>query len=304
MPNDVTLAVIGGSGLGEALLGRADTDAKPTTHQPGTPFGAPSGPITETRWNGTRVLLLQRHGPGHRYAPADVPYRANLFALKQLGATHVLASGATGSLREDIHPGQIVLPDQIIDKTTKRPATFYDHAAVHVELAEPMCPVMHDWLKTAADQLAARDGIRVATAGTYICMEGPSFSTRAESEMHRQWGGDLIGMTAMPEARLAREAELAYALIALPTDYDCWRPRDDDQADSVGVLQEVIANLKTASQRGLDLIALALDHLAVLQATPSPAHDALKFAIWTDKAAIPDAEVARLAPLWGRYFQA
>ncbi|MEM1213574.1 MAG: MTAP family purine nucleoside phosphorylase, partial [Planctomycetota bacterium] len=246
---------------------------------------------------GTRVLLLQRHGPGHTLNPSAVPYRANLFALKALGATHVLASGATGSLREHLHPGQLVLVDQFIDKTSKRANTFYEHAAVHAEFAEPCCPVMRRWLLAAAGRMP---DLTVHTAGTYVCMEGPSFSTKAESEMHRQWGGDLIGMTAMPEARLAREAELAYALIAMPTDYDCWKPHAPG-SDPMGLLQEIIGNLQTASANNLALIKEALSDTTMLQ-EPSPAHDALALGIWSDKSQLDPAEIARLAPLWGRHF--
>src|SRR5262249_7449393 len=154
--------------------------------------------------------------------PAAVPARANIFALKMLGCTHLVASGATGSLRERIRPGDLVICDQAIDKTDGRPRTFYEHAAVHVEFAEPFCPVMRDWLLSEARTLA---NIGVQDGGCYVCIEGPAFPTRAESLMHRRWGGDVVGMTMLPEARLAREAEMAYALIALPTDDDCWRPR-------------------------------------------------------------------------------
>ncbi|MEM6391986.1 MAG: MTAP family purine nucleoside phosphorylase [Planctomycetota bacterium] len=293
-----TLAIIGGSGLADALTRDLDDDqANATTHTPDTPFGPPSSPITETTWSGTRVLILKRHGPGHTLNPSAVPYRANLFALKALGATHVLASGATGSLREHLQPGQLVLADQFIDKTTKRDNTFYENAAVHAEFSEPCCPVMRRWLGAAADRMP---DLTVHRSGTYVCMEGPTFSTKAESEMHRQWGGDLIGMTAMPEARLAREAELAYALIAMPTDYDCWKPHPPD-TNPMGLLQEIIGNLQTASANNLALIKEALSDTTLLQ-EPSPAHDALALGIWSDKSQLDPEEIARLAPLWGRHF--
>jgi len=290
---DIRIGIIGGSGLGDALGVQKGQEVKPAT-----PFGLPSSPITLTQWAGQDIAILQRHGIGHVLPPSSVPYRANIYALKALGVTHVIASGATGSLRERIAPGDLAIVDQVIDKTCKRPNTFYDKAAVHVELAEPFCPVMRQWLLQAAKRL---EGVTVHETGTYVCMEGPAFSTRAESHMHRAWGGDLIGMTAMPEAKLAREAELAYALIALPTDYDCWRPHDGGVA-AQDLLSEIIGNLKKASAAGVQLIKAALSDVSILQQTPSPAHDALKLAIWSDKSKIDPAEIERLAVLWGRYF--
>lgn len=294
-PTPPRIAIIGGSGLGEALGTEQGTE-----HDLDTPFGKPSAPIREVNWHGTTVYILQRHGIGHVHNPTAVPYRANIFALKQLGTTHILASGATGSLREHIHPGELVLVDQIIDKTTKRDNTFYDHAAVHVELADPVCPVMRQWLLNAACRLSADTKLKLHETGTYICMEGPAFSTRAESEMHRAWGGDLIGMTAMPEAKLAREAEIAYALIAMPTDYDCWKPHDP-HTPPVALLEEIIGNLKKATAANITLMKEALRDTSEL-AEPSPAHSALKLGIWSDKSRISGSEVERLATLWGQYF--
>jgi 5'-methylthioadenosine phosphorylase len=293
MSNDhpLRIGIIGGSGLGEALGGE-----RGETVFPDTPFGKPSGPIVLTQWQGVDIALLQRHGPGHLLSPTHVPYRANIFALKLLGVTHIVASGATGSLREDIHPGDICLVDQVIDKTYNRANTFFEQAAVHVELAEPFCPVMRSWLGTAASSLREAT---VHPGATYVCMEGPAFSTRAESHMHRAWGGDLIGMTCMPEARLAREAEIAYALIGLPTDYDCWKPHAPEKPMQ-DLLSEIIGNLQHASRAGIDLIKAALGDVSAL-AKPSPAHSALKLGIWSDRSRIPREEVERLAPLWGKY---
>jgi len=306
----LTVGIIGGSGLGEALGGEA---ARGTTeHTPDTPFGRPSSPIVEVDWHGTRVLLLRRHGDGHVLNPSAIPYRANIFALKALGATHVLASGATGSLREHIEPGHLVIADQVIDRTHRRATTFYERAAVHCELAEPFCPVMRRWLLDAANREGMRvvgrsadgEGTVVHDGGTYVCMEGPQFSTRAESEMHRGWGGDLIGMTCMPEAKLAREAELAYALVAMPTDYDCWRPhpRNPDTPPQA-LLEEIIGNLQKATAANLALMKAALADVSTLKEHPSPAHDALRLAIWSDKSQIDPAEVDRLRPLWGRHVE-
>lgn len=317
----IRIGIIGGTGLGEALGAEQGELVEIDT-----PFGPPSAPLIQTRWHDVELVLLQRHGVGHRFNPSTVPYRANIFAMKTLGVTHLIASGATGSLVEHVQPGDLVLVDQIIDKTHKRPNTFYDDAAVHVEFAQPFCPVMRRWLLDAAktkwqvDEPAGSGDwddpshgmatrrqagqTRVHARGTYVCMEGPAFSTVAESRMHRAWGGTLIGMTAMPEARLAREAEIAYALIGLPTDYDCWRPPrqgKDGQDNHAHLLEEILANLKRAVAAGTDLIKLALQDLSPLQ-QPSPAHDALRLAIWSDKAAIPRDAVERLAVLWGRYF--
>src|SRR5687767_4165638 len=216
MSDGLTIGLIGGSGLGQSL---GATEG--VRHEIDTPFGRPSDAIVETEWGGVPVLVLSRHGPGHVLNPSQVPSRANIFALKKLGCTHIIASGACGSLRDEFKPRDLVIPDQVIDKTSKRPSTFFEKAAVHVELAEPFCPVLRRIILETAKGLGTDFAIH--DRGCYVCMEGPAFSTRAESLMHRLWGGDLIGMTAMPEAKLAREAEMSYALVSLVTDYDCWR---------------------------------------------------------------------------------
>ncbi|UCD74078.1 MAG: S-methyl-5'-thioadenosine phosphorylase [Phycisphaerales bacterium] len=294
----VRIGIIGGTGLADRLLVEMVATSIPEKDLD-TPFGKPSGPIVAGTFGGAPVAILQRHGEGHLLNPAHVPYRANVFALKKLGCTHIVASGATGSLREDIAPGDLVLCDQIIDRTRNREKTFYENAAVHVEFADPCCPVMRQWLMKAADSI---DGTRVHRAGTYVCMEGPAFSTRAESEMYRQWGADVVGMTALPEARLVREAEMAYALIALPTDYDCWRPRKEE-ASSNSLLEEIISNLNRATQASIALIKAALSDVSPLASQPSPAHDALKLAIWSDKSKIDPAQIERLRVLWRRHFE-
>ena len=294
----VVMGVIGGSGLGDALGGEAEGELLTVD----TPFGATSSPIVKTVWGATPVFLLQRHGPGHVLNPTAVPYRANLFALKKLGVTHVLASGAVGSLREHLHPGQLVVCDQLIDRTRHRAHTFYESAAVHVAFDEPFCPVMRRWLLAAA-QREGSDTV-VHERGTYVCMEGPAFSTRAESAMHRQMGGDVIGMTACPEAKLAREAELAYALVAMPTDYDCWKTREPGQSGLAGesLLEEIIGNLQRATAANLALMKAALAYVSLLEAEASPAHSALALGVWSDKSKIDRAEVERLGVLWGREF--
>jgi 5'-methylthioadenosine phosphorylase len=336
--NDLKIGLIGGTGLGQALA--AATEG--TRHEIDTPFGRPSDAIIETTWAGVPVLILSRHGPGHVINPTQIPTRANIYALKQLGCTHILASGAVGSLREEFKPRDLVVPDQVIDKTFKRANTFFERAAVHVEFAEPFCPVLRQLLLDAGKgsgfsgqgsenaNPAASDAPEPQTLnpepfsihdrGCYVCMEGPAFSTRAESLMHRLWGGDLIGMTAMPEAKLAREAEMSYALVALVTDYDCWRNKPSTtpagtEAPSASaeaalpnpheLLREIIANVQAATQNAVTLtkraVELAAQRRDVLMA--APAQRALELAIWSDKSRIDPDEVQRLKPLWVKYFE-
>jgi 5'-methylthioadenosine phosphorylase len=304
--SQIKVGIIGGSGLGQLL-----PSDKGRRHEIQTPFGSPSDAIVETDWEGLPLLLLSRHGPGHLIPPTAVPFRANLFALKQLGCTHIIASGACGSLRQEFKPRDLVIPDQIIDKTCSRAATFFEKAAVHVEFAEPFCPVLR---RILIEQGAATTSPAVHDRGCYVCMEGPAFSTRAESLMHRLWGGDLIGMTAMPEAKLAREAEIPYALVAIVTDYDSWKsqapagpgaaPAKTEPVEPAALLQEIIGNLQAASASAMELIGRALRQIA---ANPGPlltcpAREALKLAIWSDKSRIGREEIQRLSPLWGKYF--
>jgi 5'-methylthioadenosine phosphorylase len=291
---DQILAVIGGSGIGETFSARSDT----TQVEVDTPFGPHSRPILKTQIDGVTCLFLSRHGQGHIYNPSTVPYRANIFALKALGATQIIATGATGSLREDIAPGQLVICDQVIDRTVRRESTFFDDGIVaHVELSQPFCGRLSTELRTAGNGIDCK----IHDGGTYVCMEGPQFSTRAESMLHVSWGADLIGMTCMPEAKLAREAELCYALIALPTDYDCWRPHQPG-ADKKTLLNEIISNMKTASQAAVTLIDRAIKHLAQLGPTSCDCHDALQLAIWSDKSKVAPEAIQKLKPLVGRYF--
>jgi 5'-methylthioadenosine phosphorylase len=291
---EARLGIIGGTGLGEQLAGRSGVEEVCVD----TPFGAPSGPLRIGEWHGVPVVFLNRHGVGHTLSPSAVPYRANIFALKQLGVTHILASGAVGSLREEIAPQHLVVCDQVIDKTFRRAGTFFDEGlAVHVELADPFCPVLRGALLDSAGDIAAT----VHRAGTYVVMEGPQFSTRAESHMHRQWGGDVIGMTCMPEAKLAREAEIAYALVALATDYDCWRP-ETAHRDKQALLAEIIGNLQAATQHASALIDATIRKLSAASLPDSPAHVALELAIWSQKDRVAQRQIRRLAPLVGKYF--
>jgi len=309
--SDIKIGLIGGTGLGDLLRDLGEG----TRHDIDTPFGKTSQSIVQTQLEGLSVFVLGRHGVGHTLNPSAVPYRANIFALKQLGVTHILASGAVGSLRTEYKPRDLVIADQIIDKTFRRAGTFFENAAVHVEFSEPFCPALRQILveQGAAMKAEAADAATVPAVhghGCYVCMEGPAFSTRAESLMHRLWGGDLIGMTAMPEAKLAREAEVAYALVALVTDYDCWKPHAAPAGqtatvpDAQELLKEIIGNVQSASQNAMMLIRRVLKKIAAEpeKLKPSPAHKALELAIWTDKSKLSPEDIQRLAPLWGRYF--
>jgi 5'-methylthioadenosine phosphorylase len=288
----VVVGVIGGTGLGEALGALGQGEVRDVE----TPFGRPSAPITLTEVGGVKVALLSRHGDGHLLNPSQVPYRANIYALKTLGVTHILASGAVGSLREEVAPRHLVIPDQVIDKTFKRANTFFDDLAAHVEFAAPFCNNLRSVLVKSAVGLSTR----CHQGGTYVCMEGPQFSTRAESELHRGWGASLIGMTVMPEARLAREAEICYGLVALPTDYDCWRPHPAS-LDQAKLIEEILGNVKVATANALELIKRAIPQIPTLAEKPCPCQSALALAIWSDKARIPAATKKKLAPILGKY---
>ena len=294
--SDFMVGIIGGSGLGDALGAQTHGEE----HRISTPFGPTSGPIVTTQTDGVDIAFLSRHGEGHMIGPSWVPFRANIFALKMLGVTHVIASGATGSLRKNIHPGDLVIADQVIDKTFRRDGTFFDSGMVgHVEFAQPFCDGLRQVLLEVADGMKTD----VHDGGTYVCMEGPQFSTEAESNMHRQWGGDLIGMTCMPEAKLAREAEMCYALVALPTDYDCWRPHEPGM-DKGALLAEIIGNMNRATENAIELIRAAVAHLGRTPPGDCDCRHALELAIWSDKSKVDAAAVARLQPIVGKYFEA
>ncbi|HVP66815.1 MAG TPA: S-methyl-5'-thioadenosine phosphorylase [Anaeromyxobacteraceae bacterium] len=289
------VGVIGGTGLEEALGSLGQGEAIEVD----TPFGRPASAVVRTRVAGVEVALLKRHGDGHLLNPSQVPYRANVFALKSIGVTHILATGAVGSLREELAPRHLVIPDQVIDKTFRRPSTFFDDLAVHVELASPFCPSLRRLLAVSS----AGFPTRVHHGATYVCMEGPQFSTRAESELHRAWGASLIGMTVMPEAKLAREAEICYALVALPTDYDCWRPHPQN-VDQIQLIEEIVGNLRAATQNALELIRRTIPAVAGQAPKSCACQSALKLGIWSDKARIPPDVARRLAPLIARHLDA
>lgn len=296
--SEPVVGIIGGTGLAEALAGQA----RPESRDIQTPFGRPSSPVLLWEWHGLRIAFLARHGPGHTIPPSAVPFRANIFALKSLGVTHVLASGAVGSLREEIRPRHIVVPDQFIDRTYRRAGTFFEEGlAVHVEMSRPFCQQLSDRLLSLADGV---DTV-IHRGGTYVCMEGPAFSSAAESRLHRAWGGDLIGMTALPEAKLAREAEMCYALVALVTDYDCWSAEGghDPHGDQQALLREILGHLRSATDNAVALLNAAVADLAKHPPRDCPCRQALQLAIWSNKNSVDADLVRRLGPLVARYFE-
>ncbi|TPG18532.1 S-methyl-5'-thioadenosine phosphorylase [Sphingomonas koreensis] len=281
-----TIGIIGGSGL-YAIEGLEDAEWRAIE----TPWGAPSDDLLCGRIGDVRLVFLPRHGRGHRIAPSDINARANIDALKRCGCTDVLAISSIGSLRENLPPGKFVVIDQIIDRTTARPASFFGTGLVaHVSMADPVCPRLSDY---AAAAVTAAGG-DVSIGATYLAMEGPQFSSRAESRLYRQWGADVIGMTAMPEARLAREAELPYALIGMVTDYDCWR----DEASPVDVT-EVIDRMHANGRIARDAVRAFVAALPAERA-PSPIDSVLDHALITDPAHRDPALIAKLDAVAGR----
>ena len=265
---DVSIGIIGGSGLYhmDALSDREEV-------QLDTPFGAPSAAVVLGTINKRRVAFLPRHGQGHRLNPTEVPYRANIYALKSLGVRFIIGVSAVGSLRERLVPGHFVVPDQAIDRTKGiRPSTFFEQGLVgHIPFSDPVSPELAALVVQAAQQ---HSGTTVHVGGTYCCMEGPQFSTRAESELYRSWGCDIIGMTLLPEAKLAREAEIAYATLALVTDYDCWYP--DHSSVTASMVMETVASNVVAAQATVVALTGLIDPDAVY-----PAHSALQYALMT-----------------------
>jgi 5'-methylthioadenosine phosphorylase len=285
--NRPLLGVIGGSGLYE-MPGLADKQYVTVD----TPWGQPSDDILVGTLAGTRTAFLPRHGRGHRFTPTEVNYRGNIAALKRLGCEFVLSVSATGSMKEEIEPGHLVVPDQFIDRTVARPRTFFGDGVVgHVVFANPVCAV----LRTLVLAAARSTGSTTHDGGTYLCIEGPQFSTRAESQLYRSWGVSVIGMTNMPEARLAREAGLSYATLALPTDYDCWR--DSEEAVSVeAVVATLQQNVATAQQVVAELARLLATADAPRQ---SPFHDVVAGAVMTDPHERPREALRRLRTIAG-----
>ena len=281
----VTVGVIGGSGLYDI---EGLTSARSIRVR--TPFGAPSDAIIVGSLEGIRVAFLSRHGRGHLLNPSRINYRANIFALKSLGVSHVISVSAVGSMKESIHPGDVVMPDQFIDLTKRRVSTFFDNGVVaHVAFGEPICAELGQVLLSAGEKA----GANVHRNGTYLCMEGPQFSTKAESRLYRQWGVDVIGMTNMPEAKLAREAELCYATLALVTDYDCWH----ETAEAVTV-EAVLGTLHRNVVLAKQILRSAMPSFA--NPIECPCHRALDNAILTAPNRIPTAVRKKLAVLIDR----
>jgi 5'-methylthioadenosine phosphorylase len=280
------IGVLGGSGLYavDALEGAA-------WQRVDTPWGSPSDEILTGTISGVRFAFLPRHGRGHPISPSGINYRANIDALKRIGCTDVVALSAVGSLREELPPGRFVVADQFIDNTRRRESSFFGSGLVaHVSMAAPVCRR----LSGLAAAAAIRAGAPVTEGGTYVAMEGPQFSSRAESHMYRAWGGDIIGMTAMPEAKLAREAELPYALVGMVTDYDCWRA-DEAHVEVSEVLRVMHANAETARRTVVELAALLPE-----AREPSPIDTCLDFALVTPPEARDPALLAKLDSVAGR----
>ncbi len=285
------IGLIGGSGLEEAVGDRIKDVSYRSIE---TPFGKPSGRIMLGKIGARRVAVVNRHGRGHKFSPTEVPYAANIFALKKLGAKTVIATAAVGSLREKIKPGELVIVDQFIDKTVWRQNSFFgEFGVVHCEMAQPVCGRLSRTIAARAAKLK----VKTHKQGTYVCIEGPQFSTRAESLMHRKWGGDLVGMTAMPEAKLAREAQMCYSLVALVSDYDCWRPQKK-HADKQWLLKEIIANLRRASDNCLKLIEAVLSDKRELGDANCGCRKSLELAVWTEQKEIKAGQRKKLAVLF------
>jgi 5'-methylthioadenosine phosphorylase len=288
--NTFRFGIIGGSGL-YRMDGLADMREVVVE----TPYGAPSDAIATGALDGVPVAFLTRHGRGHSTLPGDIPFRANIWAMKSLGVDYLISVSAVGSLKEALAPRHMVLPDQFIDLTRHRPGTFFGEGAVaHVSLAHPVCPALSATLAHAFDDCALPDAV-LHRGGTYVCIEGPQFSTYAESQLYRSWDASVIGMTNMPEARLAREAEIAYATLALVTDYDCWHAGHDAVTADVA-----IANLLHNAAHAQKVLRACIRRLAAAPPA-SKAHDALKQALVTPPAAMPEATRQRLLPLLRKY---
>ena len=279
------VGVIGGSGLYE-MEGLTDL----VNERVDTPFGEPSDTVTIGRLGEVELVFLPRHGRGHRLNPSEVPYRANIYAMKKLGVQWIISVSAVGSLREAIVPGHIVVVDQFIDRTKARPSTFFEKGLVaHVGFADPVCGVLREILLRAT----ATVGATTHDGGTYVCMEGPAFSTKAESELYRSWGASVIGMTALPEAKLAREAGISYATLALATDYDCWR----EGHDAVTV-EQVVAVMKANVSMAKAVIGAAVPEIAARSGAHPWSH-VLRDAILSDLKAVPAQRLIELEALLG-----
>ncbi|MFB2923653.1 MULTISPECIES: S-methyl-5'-thioadenosine phosphorylase [Aerosakkonema] len=284
------IGIIGGSGLY-----KMDTLKDVEEVQIDTPFGPPSDALILGTLEGTRVAFLARHGRNHTLLPSELPFRANIYAMKQLGVEYLISASAVGSLKEEVKPLDMVVPDQFIDRTKNRVSTFFGSGIVaHIAFGDPVCKNLAAVITDAVASLKLPD-LTLYRGGTYVCMEGPAFSTKGESRLYRSWGATVIGMTNLPEAKLAREAEIAYATLALVTDYDCWHPAHD----SVTV-EMVIANLQRNGVNAQKAIQETVRRLAE-NPPPSEAHSALKYAIVTALDKVPTATKEKLGLLLQKY---
>lgn len=283
------IGIIGGSGLYE-IEGFSEVAEVRIE----TPFGDPSDAYITGTLEGVKLVFLPRHGRGHRYLPSEVNYRANIYGMKKLGVERIISVSAVGSMKEAIVPGHIVIPDQFFDRTQgKRASTFFGDGVVgHVQFADPVCGDLSGALHAAALEV----GATVHKGGTYICIEGPNFSTRAESNVYRSWGVDVIGMTNIPEARLAREAEICYATVALATDYDCWHHEHDDVS-----VEAVIAIIQQNVATARNIIKAAVRRIGAER--PCGCGEALQYAIMTHKDLIPAATWQKLDVIMGKYLK-
>ncbi len=281
------IGVIGGSGLYDmpGFSGQKEVEIA-------TPFGVPSDKFTVGTLGGRKVAFLPRHGRGHRISPTELNFRANIFAMKLLGVERILSLSAVGSLKEEHRPLDFVIPDQFFDRTSRRVSTFFtDGLVAHISFADPICPE----LARVAEAAAQTVGVTAKRGGTYLCMEGPAFSTRAESNVYRSWGMDVIGMTNLQEAKLAREAEICYVTVAMVTDYDCWHPAHD-----AVTVDDIVKNLMQNSANASKLVAQAVSAMPAGRACKCGS--ALKHAILTARDRVPAETRSRLEPIVGKYF--
>ncbi|MCP4401255.1 MAG: S-methyl-5'-thioadenosine phosphorylase [bacterium] len=284
--SDIKIGVIGGSGLYE-MESLTDIERRHIE----TPFGEPSDEYLIGTLEGQRVAFLPRHGRGHRLLPSELNFRANIYGFKMLGVEHIISVSAVGSLREDIAPLDVVVPDQFFDRTRQRVSTFFGNGLVgHVAFADPVCPD----LAALIYQAAVDNGAKAHQGGTYLCMEGPAFSTRAESKTYRQWGMDIIGMTNLQEAKLAREAEICYATMAMVTDYDCWHEEEEDVT-----VEAIIANLNKNVSLAKQIIQRVVPKISSERACIC--ENALQYALMTAPGIIPDETKRKLDAIVGKY---
>lgn len=281
------IGIIGGSGLYSMPGFRAEREETVET-----PFGAPSDNYIVGELEGHEVAFLARHGRGHRISPSELNFRANVFGMKKLGVERIISLSAVGSLKEEHKPTDFVIPDQFVDRTMGRISTFFGEGLVaHVSFADPVCGQLANTVAAACGTV----GVNGKQGGTYICMEGPMFSTRAESNLYRSWGMDVIGMTNLQEAKLAREAEICYVTVAMVTDYDCWHA-DHDAVEVTDIIRVLVQNAENAAK----VVAAAVKSMPADRTCKCGV--SLQHALITDKKVVPPATVAKLAPIVGKYF--